>query len=225
MTYNKNNNKLYHAASLAQRELEPVLNAITDKVCENYGSIRPSIQSMHELITLVIDTVFLVEMGNRLSPVSKFNANELAVCAVSRLLSWRNRHPNSCPGFEFMNKQFKNEHFIDTCFKNEHFIDTCFEISISVRDGCTEPFIDYQSLLNRYSFSRSEIDYIIFLMSGQCEPIIDRFQVFRCEMSEKEIPLLKTENIYYDAPGKKCLLTESDLILLTFFHTLDDSAT
>jgi hypothetical protein len=81
------------------------------------------------------------------------------------------------------------------------------------------------SLLNRYSFSRSEIDYIIFLMSGQCEPIIDRFQVFRCEMSEKEIPLLKTENIYYDAPGKKCLLTESDLILLTFFHTLDDSAT
>ena len=81
------------------------------------------------------------------------------------------------------------------------------------------------SLLNRYSFSRSEIDYIIFLMSGQCEPIIDRFQVFRCNMSEKEIPLLKTENIYYDAPGKKCLLTESDLVLLTFFHTLDDSAT
>jgi hypothetical protein len=135
MTYNKNNNKLYHAASLAQRELEPVLNAITDKVCENYGSIRPSIQSMHELITLVIDTVFLVEMGNRLSPVSKFNANELAVCAVSRLLSWRNRHPNSCRGFEFT---------------NEHFIDTCFEISISVQDGCTESSIDYQSLLNRY---------------------------------------------------------------------------
>ena len=59
-----------------------MLNAITDKVCENYGSLRPSIQSMHELITLVIDTVF-IEMGNRLSPVSKFNANELAVCAVS----------------------------------------------------------------------------------------------------------------------------------------------
>jgi hypothetical protein len=108
---------------------------------------------------------------------------------------------------------------------NEHFIDTCFEISISVRDGCRERSIDYESLLNRYSFSRSEIDYIIFFMSGQCEPIIDRFQVFRCDMSEKEIPLLKTENIYYDAPGKKCLLTESDLILLTFFHTLDDSAT
>jgi hypothetical protein len=132
MTNNNKNNKLYHAASLAQRELEPVLDAITDKVCEDYESLRPCppIQSMHELITLVIDTVFLVEMGNRLSPVSKFNANELAVCAVSRLLSWRNRHPNSCRGFEFT---------------NEHFIDTCFEISISVRDGCTEPFIDYQS--------------------------------------------------------------------------------
>jgi hypothetical protein len=109
--------------------------------------------------------------------------------AVSRLLSWRNRHPNSCRGFEFT---------------NEHFIDTCFEISISVRDGSTESSIDYQSLLNRYSFSQSEIDYIIFLMSGQFEPIIDRFQIFRCDMSEKEIPLLKTENIYYDAPGKKC---------------------
>jgi hypothetical protein len=69
-----------------------------------------------------------------------------------------------------------------------HFIDTCFEISKSVRDGCTEPFTDYcQSLLNRDSFSQSEIDYINFLMSGQLEPIIDRFQVFRCAMSEKEI--------------------------------------
>jgi hypothetical protein len=133
---------------------------------------------MHELIVLVIDTIFLVEMGNRLSPNSKFNANELAVCVVSRLLSWRNRHPNSCRGF-----QFTDENFI-----NEHFIDTCFEISISVRDGCTEPFTDYcQSLLNRDSFSQSEIDYINFLMSGQLEPIIDRFQVFRCAMSEKEI--------------------------------------
>ena len=47
MTYNNKSNKLYHAASLAQRELEPVLNAITDKVCENYGSLRPSIQSMN----------------------------------------------------------------------------------------------------------------------------------------------------------------------------------
>jgi hypothetical protein len=112
-----------------------------------------------------------------------------------------------------------------TCFKNEHFIDTCFEISISVQDGSTESSIDYQSLLNRYSFSRNEIDYIIFLMSGQCGSIIDRFRVFRRDMSEKEIPLLKTENIYYDGPGQKCLLTESDLILLTFFHTLDDSAT
>jgi hypothetical protein len=217
MTNNNNSNKLYHAASLAQRELEPVLNAITNKVCEDYESFRPCppIESMHELIILVIDTVFLVEIGNRLSLASKFNANELAVCAVSRLLSWRNRHPSSCRGFEFTNEQFMNEHFIDTCF----------EISISVRDGCRERSIDYESLLNRYSFSRSEIDYIIFFMSGQCEPIIDRFQVFRCDMSEKEIPLLKTENIYYDAPGKKCLLTESDLILLTFFHTLDDSAT
>ena len=43
------------------------------------------------------------------------------------------------------------------------------------------------SLLNRYSFSRSEIDYIIFLMSGQCEPIIDRFQVFRCEMGNSVV--------------------------------------
>jgi hypothetical protein len=215
MTNNHNNNKLYYAASLAQRELEPVLDAITVQVCHDYESLRPCppIQSMHELIILVIDTVFLVEIGNRLSLASKFNANELAVCAVSRLLSWRNRHPNSCRGFEFTNEQFMNEHFIDTCF----------EISILVRD--VEPFIDYQSLLNRYSFSRSEIDYITFLMTGQGEPIIDRFQVFRCDMSEKEIPLLKTENIYYDAPGKKCLLTESDLILLTFFHTLDDSAT
>jgi hypothetical protein len=59
-------------------------------------------------------------------------------------------------------------------------------------------------------------------MSGQCEPIIDRFQVFRCEMSEKEIPLLKTENIYYDAPGKKCLLTESDLSLLARLEKLCD---
>jgi hypothetical protein len=59
---NKNNNKLYHAASLAQRELEPVLNAITNKVCEDYESFRPCppIESMHELIILVIDTVFLV---------------------------------------------------------------------------------------------------------------------------------------------------------------------
>jgi hypothetical protein len=81
MTYNNKSNKLYHAASLAQRELEPVLNAITDKVCENYGSIRPSIQSMHELITLVIDTLFsrnvivyhlLVNLMQMSSPYARF---------------------------------------------------------------------------------------------------------------------------------------------------------
>ena len=86
---------IYRAVSLGQRELDCFLNIITGEVCKSKTFARVPISSIHPLITLVMDTVFLVEMGHKLSPTSRFNPNERAMCVVAMLLSWRNRHPNS----------------------------------------------------------------------------------------------------------------------------------
>jgi hypothetical protein len=42
MSSNKqiNNHKLYLAASLAQRELDPLLDAVTGNVCQEYQELR-----------------------------------------------------------------------------------------------------------------------------------------------------------------------------------------